>query len=474
VSTAGADAVEFAATCGLVLDEWQVWCLDQMLAERADGSWAASQSALIVPRQNGKNAVLEALELYALYVLDESRILHTAHLAKTAADHMARMVGLVRANPELDEITHPYFSNGKEALERLDTGARLEFITRGRKTARGGSPQRVVFDEALFLTDEQIQAILPAMSAQSMNLDGAPQFVYTSSAPLPESTVLHRVRQRGMSERPGRMFFAEWSCEPGVDITDRDEWYASNPGMGIRISEDWVAEIELPPSMTHEAFSVERLGVVVVEGQGRPPKLPADRWVATGISTQRALAEFPADLVFAFDVTTDGEWASIAAAAGSMQRPYVEVVEHRQGVGWLPARLSELAAKDLAVVVACHGAGPAGAQVGPILAKFAEVGIAADRLVQLPGARYRQACGGFYSDVVEGRLLRPAVGQGALDLAAGDATERVLGDAWEWNRRSATVPISPLVAVTIARALLPTGPTVAPSGYYTAAELENG
>jgi hypothetical protein len=59
--------------------------------------------------------------------------------------------------------------------------------------------------------------------------------------------------------------------------------------------------------------------------------------------------------------------------------------------------------------------------------------------------------------VIEGRLRRPA-GQGPLDVAAGDAAERVLGDAWAWDRRSSAVPISPLVAVTVARALLPTAP----------------
>jgi len=216
VSSAGQDAVDFAASCGLVLDDWQSWCLDKMLGEDADGRTLATTAPLILPRQNGKNAVLEALELYAFYVLDEPRILHTAHLAKTAADHMQRMVALVRSNPDLDGVTHCYFANGKKALQRTDTGARLKFITRGRKTARGGSPTRVVFDEALFLLDEQVQSILPAMSAQSMRAD-PPQLIYTSSGPLPESVVLHRLRRQGMSGESPRMFFAEWSVEVGTD-----------------------------------------------------------------------------------------------------------------------------------------------------------------------------------------------------------------------------------------------------------------
>ena len=66
---------------------------------------------------------------------------------------------------------------------------------------------------------------------------------------------------------------------------------------------------------------------------------------------------------------------------------------------------------------------------------------------------YKQACGGFFADVIEGRLRRPA-NQGPLDVAAADAAERQLGDSWVWDLRSSVVPISPLVAVTIARSLL--------------------
>lgn len=454
VSSAGADCVEFAATCGLILDDWQAWCLDQLLAEDVNGEWCAQLVALLLPRQNGKNAVLEALELYAFYVLDERRIIHTAHLAKTAADHMNRLITLIRSNPELDEITTVYMSNGKEALQRNDTGARLEFITRGKKTARGGSPNRIVFDEALFLSDEQIQAIIPALSAQSMNAAGPPQLIYTSSAPLPDSDVLHRIRQRGMSPDAGKMFFAEWSCELGVDPTDREAWYQANPGLGIRISEDWIAEQELPPMLSEDAFLIERLGVVVPQGQTKDVKLPADKWAATKrLTAQQRQAQFPTPVTFAFDVSKDGEWASIAYSAGSLAEPYVEVIEHRQSTGWVPARLVELV-KQQTVPVACNGAGPAGALVGPVMMALADAGCAVE-LKQLNAVEYKQACGGFYQDVVEGRLLRHKGDQGPLDLAAADAAERVLGDAWAWDLRSATVPISPLVAVTIARALLP-------------------
>lgn len=62
-----------------MLDEWQRFALDCMLGERADGKWAAFETALIVPRQNGKGSVLEARELAGLFLFGEQLILHSAH-----------------------------------------------------------------------------------------------------------------------------------------------------------------------------------------------------------------------------------------------------------------------------------------------------------------------------------------------------------------------------------------------------------
>lgn len=458
-TAAGAEAAEFAESCGLLLDPWQRWCLDQMLSERADGTWAATMVLLLLPRQNGKNAVLEALELAALYLFDEPRIIHTAHLQKTSADHMERMVALVKANEDLERVTKFYFANGKEALRRTDNGGRIEFITRGKKTGRGGSPTRVVFDEALYLSDDQIQAILPSLSAQSMNEDGPPQMIYTSSAPLPDSLLLHRVRDHAMSGDARSMFYAEWGCELGVDPEDRDAWYESNPGMGIRISEEWVEENELA-ILSPEAFAIERLGVVYpLDADAAEAKIPPDKWAATaGAATDATVGQ----VTISYGVSRDGEWSSIAVGAGSIADPYVEVIDHRQGVGWLPARLVELVERWKPLAVGFNNAGPAAAQAGAVLEAFRNADLDVALLHPVNMAEYKAACGGFYTDVVEGRLRRPD-GQGPLDVAVAEASERPLGDAWAWDIRNATLPLSPLEAVTVARFLLPTEvPAAAP------------
>jgi phage terminase large subunit-like protein len=434
LSSAGADAVEFAASCGLFLDDWQAWCLDQMLAEDSDGRWCASQIALILPRQNGKNAVLEALELYAMYVLDERRIIHTAHLAKTAADHMRRMVELIRSNPDLDDITRIYYSNGKEAFERTDNGSRLEFITRGRKTARGGSPSRIVFDEALYLTDEQQNAIVPALSAQSMNAEGPPQFIFTSSAPLPESTVLHRVRQRGMSGDAGRLFFAEWSCDEDVVSTDRDAWWSCNPGMGIRISEEWVAENEAPPAMSEEGFRTERLGVVSAV-DGGSGVLPAAKWAACEDRTSKCEAKG-----LALSVGPDSRFAAFAVSGPNGELSHVEVTSHEAGTAWV-VETAVKASRALGLPVTVDPKSPTAA----VLTELVAAGV---DLVELTVVDFVKACAQLQDDVLNVRLRH--IGQAPLNAAVAGCDVRPVGESWAFTQRTSTVDITPLLAVTLA------------------------
>jgi hypothetical protein len=79
LSSAGQEAVELAARAGLKLDPWQQHVLDQGMGERADGNWAAPEVAVNVPRQNGKGGIIEARELWGLFVGGEQLILHSAH-----------------------------------------------------------------------------------------------------------------------------------------------------------------------------------------------------------------------------------------------------------------------------------------------------------------------------------------------------------------------------------------------------------
>jgi hypothetical protein len=458
VSSAGAEAVELAALAGLDLDDWQSWWLDHALAERADGFWAAKESVLITGRQSGKNGALAALELFGLVVLEEPLIIHSAHEVPTALNHFQFMQQLFEASPDLDRMVRAVKrTNGREAIV-MKSGATLRFRARMTNSGRGLTGTRVVMDEAFDIRPAAMGALLPTMRAVANS-----HITYASSAPKSNSVVLHSLIRRGRGDDgDDRLFYAEWGNPPGTELDDEAAWAWANPALGIVKGERCVTVEALrdefrtlvaggDPELIAE-FAREAVGIGEEPvGSARESKLPQEAWAAT-VGPDR-VAE-PGRMTLAYGVSKDGEWATIVAGSGSMADPYVDVVEHRQGTGWLPGRLVELVERWRPVAVGCNGAGQAGAMVGPVLAAFQAAGVDSNLLRQMGATEYKQACGGFFLDVVEGRLRRPA-GQGPLDLAGEDATERPLGDAWAWDVRNATVPISPLEAATIARALLP-------------------
>ena len=436
-SSALEEAVDLAASCGLILDDWQTWVLDNMLGERLDGRWAASQCVLIVPRQSGKNSVLEALELAALFLFNEKRIIHTAQLADTAAAHMQRMVDLIASNPELDAITHPYWSNGKERIQRTDKGGgRIEFVTRGTKTKRGASPQRVVFDEAMFLTDEQMGAIMPGLSAQSMNKDGGPQIIYTSSAPFVDSVVLHRVRELGIAAASATQFFAEWSCAEGVDPNNRDAWYEANPGLGVRISEEWIEE-ELS-TLSREVFLTERLGVVpAADG---PSRVLAN-WAACR-DAESMLPRTPK--VVALSVGVGGVSASLSVCGPRSDGvAHIELTspDDPRGTWWIVDECLK-ATKALRCKLTVDPRSP----TAGVLEMLRAAGVP---LQELTTADYVEACAAL--QVAVQNLKVRHIGQPELDAAVAGADIRIVGDGgWAWSRKSSAVNIAPLESTTLA------------------------
>jgi ABC-type hemin transport system substrate-binding protein len=91
--------------------------------------------------------------------------------------------------------------------------------------------------------------------------------------------------------------------------------------------------------------------------------------------------------------------------------------------------------------VVCDERGPAGA----LIAQLKNAGI---QVETVSAAEHAQACG-VLVDAVDQQRARH-LGTPELAAAIKGAAKRPLGDAWAWSRKSSTVDISPLVAVTLA------------------------
>ena len=430
---AGDEVIEFCKRFGLILDDWQKWCVRHMCAERADGTWAATQSVLLVPRQCGKSKVLEAIEMAALFLWDQQHIIYSAHLGKTATDDMRRIHNHINNVPDFRRQARVLTARGDERVERLDNGAILEFITRGKKSSRGGSPNLVIFDEAMFLTDEQIDAMLPALSAQSMNDNAAAQMIYASSAPIAESQVLHRLRKRALDMHPPRMFMAEWSAVSDCDPNDRDNWYLANPGLGIRISEEWIVDNEFG-TLSPEGFAVERLGIPVEPVGSASGPISLERWLELVDPSSSIVGPVRR----AIDVSPDFKWTSIAAAGRRADgHLHVEVGKRNLGTEW--------------VVPFCVAQGdvefdvPPSSPAGFLIPLLREAGV---RVNEVSHQAATQATSRLISAVAEGTVH--SLGGNELPAAISNATIKASGDAQVWSRVKSSGDISALCAVTIA------------------------
>src|SRR5215216_6077313 len=266
-SDVGVEAVGLAADVGLELDDWQAFVLTESLNERGD-QWAEFEVGLLVSRQNGKGAILEARELAGLFLLDEQLILHSAHEYKTAAEGFRRILSLVENSDMLRRrVKQVRTSHGEEGIE-LRSGGRLRFIARSTGSGRGFSGDCVILDEAQNLPDAAVEALMPTMSARPN-----PQLWYTFTGPDRDKAPcdhIARVRKRALRRGDRGLAYFEWSidphdefCQPGCVVHDNRadvrSWAKANPGTGIRISVEHMAR-EFA-SMGERGFDGERLGI---------------------------------------------------------------------------------------------------------------------------------------------------------------------------------------------------------------------
>lgn len=444
VSSAGEEAIEFAASVGLTLDPWQRLVMTDALGEvpdvdlrgRPSMRWAAYEVDVTVGRQNGKGTILEARELAGVELFGEKLIIHTAHEMKTTEEARLRMEQICEASPDLDRrVKRVVRANGKEGIEfwddrRSGVGARIKYTARSKGSGRGfAGADLVVMDEKMFLRSEPMAALLPTL-ATSPN----PQVWYTGSAHFPESSQQLALRGRMLAGGDRSLAAFEWSVPDGGDLLDRESWAAANPGLGHRFGERFL--VDEHAALEEADFAREHLGIG--GGGARAVVVDMGVWGLLADKTPPPLS----DVVFAVDVTPDRSRASLAVAASRPDgRRHVEVARNERGAGWVVAATVESLSRWPGATVVLDASGPAGSLIADLSAAGVEPYVTSSR-------EMGQACGSFFDAVAAGRLSH--FDQPALNSALGAARKRPLGDAWAWHRKDPSTDISPLVAVTLA------------------------
>ncbi|MGA6159600.1 hypothetical protein ACPEIC_40400 [Stenotrophomonas sp. NPDC087984] len=450
LTSAGQEAVDLAARAGLRLDPWQQFILDQGMSEKADGTWAAPEVCVNVPRQNGKGGVIEARVLWGLFIGGEQGILVSAHEFKTTMNTMKRIERLIRGCPDLHKRVKAYHKTvGREGIE-LHDGRELRYVARSRGSGRGFTAACVIFDECMILGDDAMGALAPTTDA----VDNS-QLWYLGSAGVGSlSQQMGRLRKRSLASLESGvpdpvLAYMEWSIDPHADecrqgCTDHDDIASvesllrANPAVGYRLQVEKSMHRRL--TMGDFLYARERLGV------GDYPSDVADTWQVIGEDVWRALAaaeSVPSDpLAFAIDMTPERSHSAIGVAGLSGAATHVEVVDHQPGTGWVVERAVELDERHSPRCWVVDEGGPAGSLI-PDLRKRG-LNIISPKTRQIA-----QACGQFYDAVAEQSIAH--IDSAPLAAALAGAQKRPLGDAWAWARRGLSVDISPLVAVTLAK-----------------------
>lgn len=355
VSTSGDDAAMLMEAYASRLDPWQKRVLDCWLGRNEDGTFSMTSAGLSVPRQNGKNVCLEGRELYGMAIEGE-KILHTAHQVRTSKKSFRRLASIFTdpKHPEIQSMVKEIrYTNGEEAIE-LVNGGRIEYSARSRQAARGfDGISLVVFDEAQELTDDQVEALLPTLSASAT---GTRQLIYAGTPPYPgcPGDVFRRRREVCTSEPGPHDAWHEWSVAgqsvDEIHTEDVSLRYLTNPALGFRLTEEFTSE-ELR-TMSKDGFCRERLGWwAPTLTHTVTYAIPTAMWDACKSSAPKPEGKTAYGIKFSADGTEVALCGAVIAADGIARVSMIERRPTGHGIQWLADWLNQRYSAASCVVI---------------------------------------------------------------------------------------------------------------------------
>ena len=437
ISTDGEGAAQLMAEYGFPLDPWQRMILDCWLGRDERHEYTVTSGGLACPRQNGKNGCLDGRELFGLAIKAE-KIIHTAHQTVTSKKSFRRLERIFtdQKHPEICAMVRDIrYTNGEEAIY-LTNGGGIEYSTRTRQRARGfDGVSLVVFDEAQELTDDQVDAIMATLAASST---GTRQILYTGTPPYPGAPgmVFRRRRASCLTDPGAHDAWHEWSIEAKsvdeIDLNDRKLWYAANPALGIRLTEDFTAE-ELK-TQSPDGFARERLGWwSPVLSREADYAIPAEAWDAC----RSELPKPEGKTAYGVKFSADGAEVCLCGAAIPKDGPArISLIERRptgRGIAWLSEWLRERSKVGCCVVID----GRNGADL--LVENIQDAWKAKDSVIR-PKAKDIIAAVSTLTNAVNEQTVTWYAGQPALRDSAVMSVKRPIGGGWGFGGEN-SIPV---------------------------------
>lgn len=319
---------------------WQESLMKHILAKNKEGLWVHTKFGYAVPRRNGKNEILVMREFYGLE--QGERILHTAHRTTTSHAAWERLLKtLEAAGLVAGEDFTSLRATGRERVELVATGGRVEFRTRTSTGGLGEGFDLLIIDEAQEYTDDQESALKYVVS-DSQN----PQTLLCGTPPTPISsgTVFTKYREKTLEKATPNGGWAEWSVPEVSDIHDRALWAKTNPSLGHILTERAILD---ETGSDEIDFNIQRLGLWIKYNQ--KSAISATEWEELQVGRLPTLV---GKLYIGIKYGHDGERVAMSLAVRTKDgRIFVETLDCqgiRQGNGWI---IDFLRTADIAGVV---------------------------------------------------------------------------------------------------------------------------
>jgi hypothetical protein len=429
------------------LDPTQRLVVEVLMAETADGRWAAATTGREMPRQNGKGDEIEVVELWGLVQRGEA-ILHTVHDAVLLASQTQQRMLAVLEHPDLRvKVKRKWLGTGQQMIEMRNGGV-VWYRTRTGGGGRGVDDiDRLVVDEAQHAVEEQLAAVTPTLLANSnpqMNVLG-------TAAIAGKSAWWWSVRKRALQADPGSFGYVGHTAEKvsldesgrvvqePVNVKDRKVWAVANPvlksgrGSGLEFLEEQLFRLG------SESFAREHLGVWDPDlGDGRVGDINLTQWAAL----EHQEHDRPSPVAFAITVNRESRWSTITLAGRrSDGLAHLQVVQSGKGTSWVADRMAELEGQWGPVAVALDPGSPAGSLTQPLK----DAGV--DPLL-ITGRDVTQACGAMFDAIAESAVRHS--NQPVLNIAVRAAGCQPTGKAWVWRSVEPDTDIEPLNGVSLA------------------------
>lgn len=504
----GFRVIEFATNVLRVhLYPWQRSFVIRLLERNVDGSLRFQTAVLLVGRQNGKSTISKLLALWFTLEMEWPLVLGTAQDLETAEEIWEDAVNLLLEDTEdedddLSELVENVIRvNGKKTLV-LANGSRYKVKAANRAAGRGLSGNLIMLDElreqknwgawgaitkttqaqdnALVLglsnAGDALSVVLAYLRKMAHAAVGDPDGINAElpaagpteldiEASLEEDDELYEDDvPEDWEQDEDTLFLAEYSAAPGIDRRDRDGWAQSNPLLGYRIRErklasdcrtdpEWVFRTEVlcqwPDGTVDGIFPPgsweETLNKPETEADGTQRVAEADRlvgpiWVGVDKSADRSQT-----------------WITFAGRRADGV-PQVEVRAVRHGDEWVRDYLLTHEWRDRIQAVAGQSKG---APVSDLMKALDEDPGFDIPVVAWHGGDLMAAHGQAFEDVRDGRVRHNK--QPPLDIAAGTAERKDLGDSWVIDRKRSPSDVAPLIAWIAALWLMKQKPAVTPA-----------